>query len=158
MKIGILSDTHDNLPKIKRAVDVFNKNKVGYVLHAGDYIAPFVLPLLEKLNCPWQGVFGNNDGEKKGLSERSEGKIKQAPLEISLDGKKIYLAHSLDNENDIIAKKYDVIIFGHTHKLEIRKNNGTLLINPGECGGWLYGKSSIAILDVDKLEAKGYGL
>ncbi|MFH1406800.1 MAG: metallophosphoesterase [Candidatus Omnitrophota bacterium] len=158
MKIGIIADTHDNLPQIKRAVDFFNKEKVSYVLHAGDYIAPFALTVLEKLNCPWQGVFGNNDGEKKGLSERSGGKITTAPLEISLGKKNICVVHSLGNTGELPGKKYDAVISGHTHKIEIKKNGTTIFINPGECGGWLYGESSVVIWDTDKLEAKGHKL
>jgi putative phosphoesterase len=36
--IGIISDTHDNLPAIKRAVDLFNEKNVDLVLHAGDFV------------------------------------------------------------------------------------------------------------------------
>lgn len=28
------------------------------------------------------------------------------------------------------------------------KRESPLFINPGECGGWLYGKSTVAILDM----------
>jgi len=36
----------------------------------------------------------------------------------------------------------------------LRKIRKTLIINPGECGGWLSGKSTIALLDLKNLEAK----
>lgn len=32
MKLGIISDTHDNMPKIARAVELFNEEKVDLVL------------------------------------------------------------------------------------------------------------------------------
>lgn len=70
MIIGALSDTHDNLPKIEKAVKFFNKKKVDFVLHAGDFVAPFAVDRLNKLSCEWLGVFGNNDGEKKGLASK----------------------------------------------------------------------------------------
>jgi len=41
MKVGIMSDSHDRLPYIKRAVDIFNRESVDLVLHAGDYVAHF---------------------------------------------------------------------------------------------------------------------
>jgi len=47
-----------------------------------------------------------------------------------------------------------VIIYGHTHRTDLRKIGKTLIINPGECGGWLSGKSTIALLDLENLEAK----
>lgn len=146
MKIGILSDSHDNMPKIEKAVKFFNKNKVGFVLHAGDFVAPFTIPRLKTLFCDWRGVFGNNDGEKDGLMRISEGKIKEGPLEIEFDNIKIILVHDI-NRIDCQKEDADLIIFGHTHKSEIREQYGKLLVNPGECGGWLTGKSSVALLD-----------
>ena len=62
MLVGIMADTHDNVPAIEQAVLFFNQKKVAFVVHAGDFIAPFSLKPLENLRCPWIGVFGNNDG------------------------------------------------------------------------------------------------
>ncbi|HCL90984.1 MAG TPA: YfcE family phosphodiesterase, partial [Candidatus Atribacteria bacterium] len=50
MKIGIISDTHDNLPKIKKAVGIFNREKVELVLHAGDFVSPFTFLEFKNLN------------------------------------------------------------------------------------------------------------
>ena len=155
MKIGILSDTHDNLPKLERAVKFFNKNKVGFVLHAGDFVAPFTIPLLNKLSSDWRGVFGNNDGEKDGLSSVSEGKIKPGPLRIELQNKKITLVHDV-KIIDLDKEEADLIVFGHTHKPEIIKKYNKLVINPGECGGWLTNYSSVAIVSLDALFLKIY--
>ena len=52
------------------------------------------------------------------------------------------------------SQKYEVIIYGHTHRTDLRKIGKTLIINPGECGGWLSGKSTIALMDLKTLEAK----
>ena len=49
---------------------------------------------------------------------------------------------------------YDIIIFGHTHKPVSQREGNTLLLNPGETGGWLTGKSTAALLDPEKLEAQ----
>ncbi|NIO23209.1 MAG: YfcE family phosphodiesterase, partial [Candidatus Aenigmarchaeota archaeon] len=43
MKIGIMSDTHDQTRRVRKAVDIFNKEKVELVIHCGDIIAPFTL-------------------------------------------------------------------------------------------------------------------
>jgi len=153
MKVGILSDTHDNLPKVKQAVSLFNKNKIGFVFHAGDFVAPFTALKLKALKCDWLGVFGNNDGERAGLIKASEGRIKEAPLRINLSGKKITLVHDILSINQE-KESADIIIFGHNHKAEIIKKDSKLIVNPGECGGWLYGKSTVAILDLDSLAAK----
>jgi len=52
------------------------------------------------------------------------------------------------------SQKYEVIIYGHTHRIDLRKIGKTIIINPGECGGWLSGKSTIALLDLTNLKAK----
>jgi hypothetical protein len=52
------------------------------------------------------------------------------------------------------SQKYEVIIYGHTHRTDLRKIGKTLIVNPGECGGWISGKSTIALLDLENLEAK----
>jgi putative phosphoesterase len=78
MLLGVIADTHDNLPKIEKAISVFNRKRVSLVLHAGDYIAPFSLLPFRKLNCDYLGVFGNNDGEREGLTKISEGRIRES--------------------------------------------------------------------------------
>ncbi len=157
MKIGIISDTHDNLPQIKKAVEIFNREKVELVLHAGDFVSPFTSLEFENLNCPLKGVFGNNDGDKLFLLEKFKGIGDFYPetYQVNLYHKNIVMLH----KNELVdalseSQKYDVIIYGHTHRSDLRKIGKTLIINPGECGGWLTGKSTIALLDMETLEAK----
>ena len=63
MKLGIISDSHDQVENIKKAVEIINKEKVDFVYHCGDLCSPFVLHLLAELNCPVKIVFGNNDAD-----------------------------------------------------------------------------------------------
>lgn len=153
MKIGILSDSHDNLAKIEKAVKFFNQHKVSFVLHAGDFIAPFTISRLEKLRCDWRGVFGNNDGEKTGLTKHSKGKIKSGPLRIKLGGKAVTLVHDINTLN-LSREKAHLVFCGHTHKPEIKICGKNIVVNPGECGGWLTGKSSVAIADLTTLSVR----
>lgn len=155
MKIGILSDSHDNIIKLKKAVKYFNHSDVKFVLHAGDYIAPFSVIILNRLRVPYKGVFGNNDGEKKGLSQISQGKISEGPLKILLNGKRVLMYHAKPNIDKLIKENAaDLIIYGHNHRFESKKQGNALVLNPGECGGWLYGKSTIAVVDLEKMKVK----
>jgi len=155
MLIGIISDTHDNMPKIKRAVEIFNARNVGFVIHVGDYVAPFAVIPLNDLKCQYIGVFGNNDGERLGLSKRSQGRINVQPQTLELEGKKILIMHE-PFEIDALVKSqnFDIIIFGHNHESSIEKHGRTLVINPGECGGWLSGKSTIVVANLDDITAE----
>lgn len=155
MKLGIMSDSHDNLTTIRKAVQVFNEKAVDMVIHAGDFVAPFSIAPLDDLKCEYFGVFGNNDGEKFGLSKKSKGRIFSPPYNFDLNGKKILVLHEPYEINSLtISQIYDIIIYGHTHNHIIEKYEKTMVINPGECGGWLTGKSTIVILNTDKLEAE----
>ena len=159
--IGILADSHDNITKIRKAVSVFKSAGCGLVIHAGDIIAPFAAKELGAVGCPVKAVFGNCDGERDGLKDmiRAFGEIQDAPAVFDWDGRHFFLAH-LEDRVDIHldGQAYDVIIFGHTHKPEIRRRGKTLLINPGETGGWLSGRGTAALLDPAAGKAEIVGL
>ncbi|UCE42121.1 MAG: metallophosphoesterase [Candidatus Aminicenantes bacterium] len=155
--IGVMSDSHDNCNAIQQAVRFFKDMKCETVIHAGDFVAPFAAHELEHLQCPVKAVFGNCDGEKKGLEKviHSFGEIKEAPFVFSHAGRKILITHIHVSVDKYAASgKYDAIIFGHTHKPEIKQVHNTLLINPGETGGWLTGKGTVALWDPVTLEAE----
>ena len=148
--IGIMADSHDNLHAIKKAVRLFIKEGCSLVIHAGDFVAPFSARELENLNCAVKGIFGNCDGEKQGLKKAFQpfGEIKEAPLIFKHKGLNFMVIHfNLPLDSYLSSGEYDVLIFAHTHKPEIRKVRKTLIINPGETGGWLSGKSTVAFLD-----------
>lgn len=150
MKIGIMADSHDNLPALVKAVSVFNDANVSLVLHAGDLIAPFTAKPLKNLRMDFIAVFGNNDGEILGLTKAFEGRIHRAPHLIRFKEKKILLMHEGDNLDALaLSGRFDAIVYGHTHEVDIRKKP-SLVINPGECGGWLSGRRTVALWDVEK--------
>ena len=158
VKIGIMSDSHDNIDAIRRAVKVFNEEKVEAVFHAGDFIAPFVVPLaLKDLKCDLYGVFGNNDGERIGLKAKLEAAGKKMEgdfLIITMGNRKIVMFHTLDEALvEALASQFDVIIRGHTHKAEIREIGNCMLVNPGETCGYLTDETTVAILDLNTLKA-----
>ena len=144
--VGIISDSHDNRKAIVKAVEIFNQRGVGMVFHAGDFIAPFTAEDFAKLTCTMTMVFGNNDGEKKGLEEKSSGRIKSGPYSLEMGGRKVALMH------EFCETEADVIIHGHTHSLKITQGKRTV-INPGEVCGWLTGKSSLVVFDLDKYKS-----
>ncbi|MEW6556815.1 MAG: metallophosphoesterase [Elusimicrobiota bacterium] len=156
MLVGIMADSHDNLPAIKKAVNYFNEKNVAIVLHAGDYVSPFTAQEFEKLKMKLVGVFGNNDGDKPYLLERFKniGELHQDFVELEVDGKKVVLMHQPKFIDELQkSKKYDIVIYGHTHKIDIRKNTA-LIVNPGECSGWLTNRCTVAVVDTQKISAE----
>jgi len=148
--IGILSDSHDNLVTLRRAVALFNDCGCDLVIHAGDFVAPFAAAELRNLRAPVKAVFGNCDGERDGLARVFEGlgEIGQAPLSFIHAGLRFTVSH-LDGPvaGYLEAIPCDVLVFGHTHKPVLEQRKGVLVLNPGEAGGWLHGRSTAAVLD-----------
>jgi putative phosphoesterase len=161
MLIGLIADTHDNLPMVDRAVKKLNEKNVELVLHAGDYVAGFVIPRFRELNAKLIGVFGNNDGDheflKKKFSENKMLELRGNFAEIPADGLKVALLHGGDVEllEALIGQEsFDVVVHGHTHIAEIHRRGKTLIVNPGEVCGYVTGKSTLALLDTVKREAR----
>ena len=152
--IGIMSDSHDNLDAIRKAVKIFNKEEVDVVIHAGDLISPFTALEFRKLDPELVAIYGNNDGEKEGLKVAYEEIcILEDFKEISVEGWKFSIIHGSNQAIvDSLAKcgKYDVVIRGHTHKMEIL-NGETMIINPGEVCGYVSGQKTVVLLDTDDL-------
>jgi len=153
MQIGVMADSHDHLPRIDRAVDIFNRRRVRFVIHGGDFVAPFALGPLERLACDWAGVFGNNDGERAGLERRSQGRITSGPLRMEQGGRRLTIIHILE-ELDLEREEADLVIFGHTHRAEVRHERNMLLVNPGETYGWLHGRATAAVVDLATLNVE----
>jgi putative phosphoesterase len=161
MLVGLIADTHDRLPMVDKAVKKLNEENVGLVLHAGDYVAPFVIPKFKKLRAQLIGVFGNNDGDRellrKRFSEHEGIEMRGNFAEIVVDGLKIALLHG--NEEELLmalinGESFDVVVHGHTHTAEAYRRGKTLIVNPGEVCGYLTGTSTVALLDTNKREAK----
>ncbi len=155
MKLGIISDTHDRLPTFRRAIAMFERLKVDAILHAGDYIAPFAARIIapEALRIPLHCIYGNNDGERKGLKAALP-QIVDGPLKLKLGGRNIVMHHFIDWLKPEGCAEADIIITGHTHNIVNEIKDGKLLLNPGECCGWLTDRCTVALLDTETLKAE----
>jgi len=160
MRLGLVSDTHDNVPMIKAAIARLNELGVDLVLHAGDYISPFTAKPYADLRPKMIGIYGNNCAEREKLREVYAAVGKELVGDFALvnaDGRRIALLHGHDEAlfRSITAHgAYDVVVHGHDHRASIARQGSTLVINPGEVGGWVTGRSSIAVLDAGSLDAE----
>jgi putative phosphoesterase len=159
--IGIISDTHDNLPLVEKAIQRLNQEKVELVLHAGDYTSPFVIPKFKDLKCKLIGVFGNNDGDpeflKKRFGETDNCEVRGRFAEIDAQGFKIALLHGDETEllNALLNREcFDALVYGHMHATAHRKHGKMLIISPGELCAYLTGKSTLAFLDTERKEVR----
>lgn len=170
MRIAVISDTHDNIPNLEKALAWINSQSISLIIHCGDLCAPSILTevLVKKFSGSIHLIYGNV-GDRKLLKEKVK-KFKNIKFygdkgEIKINKKKIAFIH-YPEEAEKIAKsgKYDLVFYGHNHRpweeeKKLKTKNGKLktirLVNPGNLAGMFY-KATFAIYDTktDKLELK----
>ncbi|MBS3737308.1 metallophosphoesterase [Candidatus Bipolaricaulota bacterium] len=153
-----MADSHDNMDLLGEAVDLFEGENVDLVLHAGDFMSPLTADPLSDLQTDLVGVFGNNDGDKLFLRRRFEeegvGKIERGPHRLELGERTVILTHEPRLLEVMESSPVpDLIVYGHTHEVDVRGDQ-PLVVNPGEVGGWLTGRSTVGLVDLDEMEAE----
>lgn len=136
-RIGVLADTHGKLreevAEILRECDV--------ILHAGDINTPKVLDSLREI-APLYVVRGNADKEwAEGLPEE---------LSEEICGLRIFMVH---NKKHIPKEtgNYELVVFGHSHKYEERREGNCLFLNPGSCGPRRFSQPvTMAVVEVEE--------
>jgi putative phosphoesterase len=159
MKIGVVSDTHNNLKNIEIIINLFNDEKVPLVIHTGDIASANSLEQFSKLNSELIGVYGNNDRNELGIKEvalENNFHFQEPPRKLNLFNREIAIFHEPENIEQFLLenKKTNVVLYGHTHRYENTTKDGVLFFNPGESAGMLQGSNAIGILDLMNLEAK----
>jgi putative phosphoesterase len=153
MRIGVISDTHDRLPTIDRALAVFRERRVEAILHLGDIIAPFAAKKFTGVSVPLYVIYGNNDGERAGLKKMLP-QIVDGPLAIELGGRRLLLHHFIDWLTPEQVAGADAVLTGHTHEVVNEVRDGRLFLNPGECCGWVTGCCTVAVLETKTLSVE----
>jgi uncharacterized protein len=154
-KLGILADTHDHLDRIALAVQLLQKEGAEGLLHLGDFVAPFALKGILKFNGPLYAIYGNNDGEKRGLKNVFS-ELRDGPTIFEIAGRKLGCAHSVEEIPADYRSLCDGVFYGHSHT-RVHLPGDTkrpLELNPGEGCGWLTGKPSFAMLDLESMSAR----
>lgn len=166
-KIGLISDPHSTTAPLEEALSIFKREQVETIICAGD-IAGYgedqleqTVELLVKSNCLM--IAGNHDcwpldeNNDAGYDKEIEKFFKGLPtkLELTIAGKKIYVAHAhppdslhggiklLDPDGNVYPDRkehwarelkdlnHDVLIVGHTHQIFSEQIGDVFVINPG---------------------------
>lgn len=136
-----MSDSHDNIWNMRKAVTIIKKEGAGMIIHCGDFTAPFMLQELEEAGIPVHGVFGNNDGDQYLLTKLSLTSLKNITLhgltgQVDAGGFPIAFTHQgIVGEGLASTARYKMVCFGHSHVYLEKKIGNTILLNPGEIMG-----------------------
>lgn len=132
MKIGVLADTHDCLPKTVPHL----LEEVDQIWHLGDVCSPFVLDELLQMGKPLKTVRGNCD-------RNSEWPL---TLDLTVGSFRFFLVHI---PPEISPVKADCLLHGHTHIPRDQMVGGVRFLNPGSAGKADKGAPpSLAILEI----------
>ncbi|HUT22539.1 MAG TPA: metallophosphoesterase [Candidatus Bipolaricaulota bacterium] len=139
-KIAIISDSHDNLPNIKKFLDYCKGEKIKFIMHCGDIAS------LETWNY-FQDNFKGEIHAVKGNADQIKLDRKKT---FEIDKIKIGMAHRIDTAQRLVLKDLDMhyAFYGHSHKPWIEKMYYTFIVNPGNLSGMFY-KATFAVLDTE---------
>lgn len=157
MKIGIVSDTHNNLKNVGKIVELFNASKVERVIHTGDISQAKTLDVLAGLNAPLWGVFGNNDQEQASLLQacvQHGFQFQNPPLLLNWHQRQIIVVHDPLEFDGHLQDHHQLALHGHTHRHRDEVAGQTRFFNPGECAGHMRGLNQIGLVDLDNLSTK----
>lgn len=153
MKLAVMSDSHDNIWKLRAAVPYLKE--VDAVLHCGDLCSPFMIrELAEPLgDIPIHIVWGNNEGDTFTI-----GKVAAMFPHLTLHGAiadikfgdfRVGINH-YPQVSEGLARSgvYDLVCYGHDHQARNELIGECLLLNPGELMG-MNGPSSFTLFDVE---------
>jgi uncharacterized protein len=157
LRIGVVSDTHNHLPNVRRIVELFAEAGVDRVVHTGDITQPKTLRAFSELGAPFVGVFGNNDQGERAVLEKVAAELgmnlADPPLKLEWGGRRILVVHDpRDLEEHLHG--HDVALHGHTHERRIERAGGRIVFNPGECAGHLDGRNAVGVIDLATLDVE----
>ena len=138
MKLAIITDIHDNVWNLEKAIKSINADKdIGAVINCGDLRSPFVIKQLAAIDREQYLVFSAPDLGDNRLPEacRKTGiEFFQDFGELEFEGKRIGFTHKERLARRL--KGFDVVFYGHTHEYKAQKlDDGTLLVCCGEIMG-----------------------
>ena len=158
MRIGVVSDTHNNLKNVRKIVKLFNDAQVDQVIHTGDITQAKTIQVLGQLNMPVHGVYGNNDVERESLEPaiRASGfDFREPPYELLLHERKIIVVHDPLEFDGALDDHHELALHGHTHRYRLDAwGSQTTIFNPGECAGHMQGYNAIGIVDLTTLNTE----
>ncbi len=162
MKIAVMSDTHDHIRNVERAIDALNALGVAALFHCGDLCSPFVIDRLARFKGPVHVVFGNNEGDRYTIDNVSK-KFPNVTLHgevgfVETENGEVAFTHRPEFARGLACtQKYAAVFYGHTHRGKTEKVGGTWLVNPGEIMGLLETPGYL-VFDLETGEEKRFTL
>lgn len=135
MQLGILADTHNELVRTRRAVQMLLDAGAEALVHCGDLATP---PILEALAAvPSWFVFGNHDADMAPALQKAAADHGPKCLEwggvFAFEGRIIAVSqgHMTADVRRVLAEKPNYLLTGHSHAASDQWIGTVRRINPG---------------------------
>ena len=155
MLIGLISDSHNNVTALQRALALFRERKIHIILHCGDLTSPHMINLFADFSLHL--AFGNGDylaGEIKEQAQLLGTQSTARPVNtFAIDHTSIAITHGhRPGEVRQLAEsgQYQLLFTGHTHEREEYWIGSTRVINPGGLTAKAVPSHSFATFDLKK--------
>lgn len=136
MKVGILSDTHNDTRALQLILNHFRDEKITTIFHCGDVTSPDTMKFFSDFTIHL--AFGNGDYFTGALNETlllfGTGSTSKRINTLMAEGKSIAIVHgnfSQELHQLITSGRFDLVFTGHTHLQEKTLVGKTRIINPG---------------------------
>ena len=156
MRLGILSDTHDDIAKTRQAIEILRAAGADALVHCGDLTGPEIVVACSEL--PLYFVFGNHDADRVPELKIAAATTGAVCLEwggvIELGGRRIGVTHGhMDIDvRRVLDRQPDYLLFGHLHFPVDNREGSVRRINPGASSR--ADECSVAILDLETDELR----
>ncbi len=151
MRVLVISDSHDNIVRLKHALGFAKEIKARAVIHCGDWSSPGVVNIMDSLGIKVYGVLGNADIDPQIVVSLRKAKVKfnSRFLKLTLRGRKIGVCHYPGKLKEAIkSQEYDVLFCGHIHSKHRAVYGKTLVARPGALGRT--SSPSFAVYDTER--------
>jgi len=141
MRIAIVSDSHDQIPNLQRAVRLANREGAERLIHCGDLISPFMLSYLHAFQGPVHLIYGNNAGDQALIASRCATRFANLHHHgdqgtMVVGSCRIAFTHYPQPARALaLSGAFDLVCYGHDHTYFAGRLGGCLLINPGDLLG-----------------------
>lgn len=135
MRLGILSDTHDELARTRVAVQILRDEGAAALIHCGDLTSPPVVEAMAVLPC-WF-VFGNHDADTVPALRLAAAEFGPICLGwggvVELGGRLIGVTHGhmTTDVRRVLADQPEFMMSGHSHLSSDTMVGSVRRINPG---------------------------
>ena len=153
MKIGILSDTHNDRAATRRALQAFRQRGVRTLYLCGDLVFHDIVRLFVVFEVYF--ALGNMDRHYRQAiktvikTQRGAHWLGKGD-EVEIEGKRLAITHGarVDVLEMLLWAEPDYLFHGHTHRRRDERVGSTRVINPGALGGTQHEARSVCILEL----------